>query len=314
MLARAEEKLQGNELALNSTQQTNVTALQTLLAGLVDYAGLFPPAGLAMGNAVANYAEYRAGEDSFMLGRFVTPVVRFGKFEAAFLGLPAHEGVWQISALLGEDISADMAAIAELNVRLAGHVVVDSVEVKTAVVADIRRLATLLPPGITAYCELDPTRWAAHIQAVKECGLRAKIRTGGLVPEAFPQADAIAEFLALCAAQRVAFKATAGLHHPLRCERALTYETDAPRGVMHGFLNVFLAAALAIRTAPREEIIALLLDSSPAQFHSGEDGLRWRDRTFSYAEVRRMRSEFSISFGSCSFTEPLADLKELGLL
>ena len=34
-----------------------------------------------------------------------------------------------------------------------------------------------------------------------------------------------------------------GLHHPVRGEYPLTYAPDAPRGVMHGFLNVFLAAA-----------------------------------------------------------------------
>ena len=36
-----------------------------------------------------------------------------------------------------------------------------------------------------------------------------------------------------------------GLHHPIRAERALTYAPDSPRATMHGFLNVFAAAAFA---------------------------------------------------------------------
>ncbi len=34
-------------------------AIHTLMTGLIDYAGLFPPAGLPMREAVGNYAKYR---------------------------------------------------------------------------------------------------------------------------------------------------------------------------------------------------------------------------------------------------------------
>jgi len=299
-----------------------VTALQELLTGLVDYAGLFPPAGLAMGTAVANYAGYRAGQDAFALGRFVTPVARFAKLEAAFNGLAQQHGCWHIAALLGEDWAADFAAIADLNHRMAGRMVVDSVEAKTAKVADIRRLATLTPPTITAYCELDPARWPAHIAAVKDCGLRAKIRTGGLVAQAFPAAEAIAEFLLHCVQNRVAFKATAGLHHPVRCTRPLTYEADAPSGTMHGFLNVFLAAALALRGADAPAIAAFLNspDGTPdaatpaATFAANQDTLEWQGETFTAGFLHQVRTSFAIAFGSCSFTEPLEDLRELKIL
>ena len=40
------------------------SALRTLVAGVVDYAGLFPPASLGMRDAVANYADYRASDQS----------------------------------------------------------------------------------------------------------------------------------------------------------------------------------------------------------------------------------------------------------
>src|SRR6185503_6096765 len=68
----------------------------------------------------------------------------------------------------------------------------------------------------------------------------AKVRTGGVTPEAFPAPGKLAEFISACHGAGVPFKATAGLHHPVRAEYPLTYEPGCPRGVMHGFLNVFL--------------------------------------------------------------------------
>ena len=46
-------------------------ASHILLEGLVDYAGLYPPAALAMSSAVRQYAQYRAAGSGWMLGRFV---------------------------------------------------------------------------------------------------------------------------------------------------------------------------------------------------------------------------------------------------
>ena len=60
-----------------------MTALRALLAGIVDYAGLFPPAGLDMPAAVRNYASYRTDDHAWMLGRFVVPASRLGKCDAA---------------------------------------------------------------------------------------------------------------------------------------------------------------------------------------------------------------------------------------
>jgi hypothetical protein len=139
-------------------------------------------------------------------------------------------------------------------------------------------------------------------------GLRAKIRTGGLTPEAFPSSQDIAQFLRQCAQHGVAFKATAGLHHPIRCVRPLTYEPDAPRGTMHGFINVFMAAALL----PHAE--AILEEADPQAFAFDDDTASWRNHAVMTDDLARVREEFAISFGSCSFEEPVKDLQELGWL
>ncbi|HET8796166.1 MAG TPA: hypothetical protein VFO89_00655, partial [Thermoanaerobaculia bacterium] len=180
-------------------------SLHTLLAGLIDYAGLFPPAALPMDEAVRNYARYRDGGHAWALGKFVVTEER------------AHEVPGDFSlSILGID------------------------EVKAATPDDVARIAET-SAGRTVYVEITDL---ALLDAIARHGLRAKIRTGGVTADAFPSPQTIARFLRACRERGVAFKATAGLHHPLRCVRPLTYEPDAPTGTMHGFLNVFLAAAM----------------------------------------------------------------------
>ncbi len=107
---------------------------------------------------------------------------------------------------------------------------------------------------------------------------------------------------------RVPFKVTAGLHHPLRCIRPLTYEPNAPAGTMNGFLNVFIAAALP------QFAEKILVEENPRAFAFDDGGAWWRDRRITIDELTRMRKHVAISFGSCSFEEPLADLREIGWL
>jgi hypothetical protein len=146
------------------------------------------------------------------------------------------------------------------------------------------------------------------LDSIRRRGLRAKIRTGGITPDAFPAVGNIAEFLRACKARGVAFKATAGLHHPLRCVKALTYEPNAPTGTMHGFLNVFLAAALI------DHAEAILAETDPAAFAFEDGQASWRGHAVTTGELRAMRRDFATSFGSCSFEEPVNDLRSLGWL
>ncbi len=129
-----------------------------------------------------------------------------------------------------------------------------------------------------------------------------------------PDARPLAHFVASCASLGVPFKATAGLHHPVRAEHALTYEKGAPRGTMHGFLNVFSAAAFARKGMPEGEIETVLKETDASAFRLDEEGLALGDRRASSDELVRARQRFATSFGSCSFKEPVADLKSLGVI
>jgi len=248
-----------------------------LFARLIDYAGLFPPAALPMTQAVSNYARYRDGEHAWMLGKFIVPAERVDE------------------ALCHPDRSEGSACLAQTDLSVLG---VDEVKATTA--ADIARIERK-----DVYVEVTDL---SLIKVIAEHGLRAKIRTGGVTAEAFPSAERVAAFIRECAEHGVAFKATAGLHHPIRCIKPLTYEADAPRGMMHGFVNVFLAAALI---AHAEEI---LLEREAQAFAFDDDCASWRGHRIATDDLARIRAEFAISFGSCSFEEPVSDLKELGWL
>ncbi|HST07500.1 MAG TPA: hypothetical protein VLJ83_04975, partial [Gemmatimonadaceae bacterium] len=141
-------------------------------------------------------------------------------------------------------------------------------------------------------------------------GRSAKIRTGGVTPDAFPPPVAVVAFIEECLRARVPFKATAGLHHPLRGEYRLTYESGSPTWTMYGYLNVFLAAVLLHSGESREVALQVLEESDPASFVFSENFLTWRGRRLTSAQVRAAR-EFAISFGSCSFREPIDELAAL---
>ena len=146
---------------------------------------------------------------------------------------------------------------------------------------------------------------------MKKLGAFAKIRSGGVVPEAIPSMNQLADFILRCAELRLPFKATAGLHHPIRASHPLTYEADSPRAAMHGFINVFLAAAFA--WAGRTDLQPLLSETDPGAFRFDEQA-HWRDWSLTADQVREARCNFAHSFGSCSFTEPVESLQQLGWL
>lgn len=126
-------------------------ALFNLIAGAVDYAGLFPPAGLPLQEVVQNYATYLESDQRAMLGRLIIPAMRLSEFEQEADGLlPANEDgqPWRISALVPPietqtDVSKTsafdtaIAAIESLNEKhraSGGRAVVDAIEVNTPTV------------------------------------------------------------------------------------------------------------------------------------------------------------------------------------
>jgi hypothetical protein len=246
-------------------------SLRALLGNLIDYAGMFPPASLTREVAIARYSAYRSSEHAWMLGRFVISAAQMD-------GLPGELG-WGFALLSDADYPR----------------------------ADVIESKEIISTAKPTYCEVS----IEQLDQVKKAGSFAKIRTGGITPDAIPSVHSLAAYVIHCAERRLPFKATAGLHHPIRRVHRLTYEPDACSAIMHGFINVFLAAGFAWHG---EREIQPILDETDASAFRFDDRAHWRDLSLSIEEVTEARRSFAHSFGSCSFEEPIEGLQTLGWL
>jgi hypothetical protein len=293
-------------------------SVRALLEGTVDYAGLFPPAGLSMSEAVINYATYRNSNYSWMLGRFVLSVAQLDEFiESAdeFISRDP-DTVWRLSGLAGEDLTDTVRRVRDFNSKYSPSVTIDSLEVKAASTSKIENTVNAVPPEINTYFEIAlDEKFADLLSEIAIKGKRAKIRTGGLTSDAFPKTREIIRFVRTCLAANVPFKATAGLHHPVRCFKPLSYEPDAPKGTMHGFLNLFLMSGFA-REGYRQNLLEEVMeDEFEEVFKFDDSAATWRDEyRLSLFQIETLRATGIQSFGSCSFDEPVADLQKLGIL
>ena len=321
-------------------------ALRAFLAGLVDYAGLFPPAALALEPALDLYGRYRTGPDAWMLGRFLVPAARLGDADP-LVETVAGEAPVAFSVLGGRvsgppprDAAGSFLASTEALVASArafearhhGRATVDAFEVRTA--PALARDADALAGALGAL-RLDgptgPARMAVEVpymdapdaaepaaHAVAEANRKVgeahgrlgrsafavKFRCGG---EGVPSPEALARALTAARRAGVAFKATAGLHHPLR-------HTDAAGDAAHGFVNVFGGAVLAHVHSLAADDLAEILDSRDASEWRLGDTLAWRRLEARPDQVAGARESVATAYGSCSFDEPRDDLRALGWL
>jgi hypothetical protein len=293
-------------------------AIRILTTEVIDYAGLFPPSQISMPEAVLNYATYRASNYGWMLGRFILPVPRLEEFldsAGEFLSTGSRLP-WRLSVLAGEDINATIKQVNEFNRVNGKGAVIDVIEVKANTVSKIENTVKILPEGLRAYFEISTGHtFVDLVMALSVRRQRAKIRTGGVTNADFPSSREIIRFVRTCMAANVPYKATAGLHHPLRCFKPLTYAPDAPQGTMHGFLNMLLMTGFA-RESFRPSLLEELMEEEFEEvFAFSDGGVAWRNEHFlTNAHLRLIRERGMNSFGSCSFDEPVADLRELGLL
>jgi hypothetical protein len=288
-------------------------ALQSLLTGLIDYAGLFPPAGLAMDAAVRNYDSYVHGKYSWMLGRLIIPANCLADYEEAVRIAHIDASAWRLSVLA---TMADVERVTRFNADKRDRLgEIDVLEIKAANPREIHD-AALAYGGYQLYFETPPEKWPSLLQATAVAKARAKIRTGGEVTSAIPEESRVLEFLRIASQRRLAFKATAGLHHPMRAMQRLTYKPDSPQAVMHGFLNVFCAAVLLWHEPGQRQEAAWLLSERDADAITMDEAMTWHNSgvTLTAEQIHEARERFCIGFGSCSFTEPIDDLRKLGWL
>jgi hypothetical protein len=315
-----------------------VVSLKNFCDKIIDYAGLFPPASLELGQAFHNFVFYSQGEYRWMLGKFIIPAKRLaelgsllddmtidGKVPLSVLG-SGSESVAEFNELF----ISDVAAIKEFASKYSGSVSIDAFEVRLPseifrnednsglqdIVSGISTtLENTLGKNIPVFYEVSLTidyeaeiiRTVESIGSINRgCGY--KLRTGGIEPNAFPEPEVIAFAIMTCCEFDVPMKCTAGLHHPIR------HYNDEVKANMHGFMNVFAAGILAYTSNLDEsEIVEVLTDEDPYEFMFTENGLTWNENEITNSEIKTAREKFMLSYGSCSFNEPIDDLKAMEL-
>lgn len=268
-----------------------------LFEGLFDYAGLFPPAGLPMNLAVRNYCDYQRGPNRRMLNTLVVPANRLQEFSGA---ANSHQGCnWRLS-VLSSDWEQDETLVADFRGTGVGG---EIISIETRVVEDV---PTIRQAFKNVYVELPlGSSLRTSIPRLKSLGANAKIRMGGLTEDAFPSCIAAAEFFVTCAEHAVAFKATAGLHHPFRSRHMTCDKPGALSVDMHGFINVLQAVHSALGGNAVSEVAK--------ELECSEENALSADTLADHSKLTQARSLFH-SIGSCSFEEPIDELEKLGWL
>jgi hypothetical protein len=320
-------------------------SLRAMLSEIVDYAGLFPPAGLELEPAIRNFAEYRTHTHCWLLSRFICPTGRLASLTEFADELFSADAPFRFSVLgRGGDnresfcanLREDFAAIQSFCEHYGVRVFIDAFEVKlpadwagsnttgrffrrVSQVAD--EAGMLIGPrffevSLDGDWRNDVSRAAEHLADFNGDSERSnqppagfKLRCGGLEAAAFPTCEQVATVIELCRDAAVPLKFTAGLHHPIRHHNA------GVRTQMHGFINVFTAGILAYSLGlEHHDIRAIIEEEDPNAFSFSEDFLGWNDAEATISEIRYARKHRVVSFGSCSFEQPWRDLKQLGWL
>ncbi|GAA2158152.1 hypothetical protein [Actinomadura napierensis] len=271
-----------------------MTDLPAFARGLCDDAAVFPPGLAPLADAVPAHRRHRAAPYAALVGPLVLPATALDQLYPLVTSDPLD---LSITAPNGPAQAANaVAAAADLPVVV--HAV--EVAVPTGMTAsDLVHGLELLDVPVYVEVPRDERR-PAVIDALAATGHRAKFRTGGVHANLYPAPDELAAGVVAAVRAGVPFKATAGLHHPVR-------NTDPETGFhQHGFLNLLLATDAAMHGAGPAELTAVLADRDAASIAARIAGLG--DARAAFA-----RSRF-LSFGTCSITDPLTELAALGLL
>jgi hypothetical protein len=286
---------------------TSPSSLRTLLARAIDYAGLFPPAALSMEAAVAEYARARESAESWALGRFVVPVGRLEEFRRVLGAAVGPLSPWPVSLTFGgawvQELAAATAALGDGGQGF----LVEAIEFPVAGREELRDRLAQASGFPMRYAEL-PLGSAVEplfLELAAAPRAAAKFRTGGLVPDAVPEPEALLWGLATALRCEVPFKCTAGLHHAISGTYPLTDEPTSAVAWMYGYLNLFCAVAALLDGQPMTVARSILVEEDPRAFRADERALRWHALEFGPATLGAVRQRAMHGFGSCSFREPV---------
>jgi uncharacterized ParB-like nuclease family protein len=283
---------------------TGAAGVSPLFAHLVDDAGLFPPEALTMTEATARHRHDSAAGHPVLTHRFLCTT---GDLPALLDALHPEERF-----RVGLITHLDPTTVASALARTADDPRVELVGVEgplpfgpDPLTAAMRALTALddLPQRASGYVEipLAGDRPPVDVLRLLTQGRRAaKVRCGGLRAELFPSCQSLGAFIHACVTEDVPFKATAGLHHAVR------YRDERTGFIHHGFLNLLLAVCRVVDGGTAEAATAVLESADT-------EALAAEARQVSMATAATARALF-VAYGSCSTSEPIDDLRALGLV
>jgi hypothetical protein len=266
-----------------------------LFERMFDDAAVFPPGNAPLVEAVAAHTSHESAPYAKTIGPFVLAAKdlpdlasRVSRFAPQSLRLSMTVPLGELATAVREVAELEAVELSGIEVSVPGGI--SAAEVMRA----LRRDA---PSVVPLFVEVPrDERREAFIAALPGTAVSAKLRTGGVRPDAYPDELELAQALMVLVQQGVEFKATAGLHHALR-------NTDPETGFeQHGFLNILIATARAQAGAGVDELRAALAA---------------RDAETVVDSVRELGSDVRNgfrSFGTCSVIEPISELIDLGLL
>jgi hypothetical protein len=295
-------------------------SLKNFMTGLIDYAGLFPPASLDIQTVLDNYTAYLEREEGWMLGRCVLPASQLYRvashpgFRCSVIVSPAvsQEELDQLqnfSSMEGhvEMVETRFPENSNSPDRCSEHLLQLHSKFGQAGLQDIQLFVETknVADAALAIATFNNSRSGGEV--ISNVGY--KLRCGGLEKQAFPSPEKVAKVIGICRERDIPIKFTAGMHLPLR-----NYSAGI-EVMQHGFINIFGAALLCwgCNLSP-EEIAECLCEDTAHHFHFMDGSFSWKDKMISSSELKRLRQSKVISFGCCSFTEPVEGLRSLGFL
>jgi hypothetical protein len=320
-------------------------SIQPFLTGIIDYAGLYPPASLSLEDAFSKYIDHTSSRNSWMLSRFVAGTKYLSELSELVQKHPDAPIPFPVAVAAAPSDSLDAfkdvvrdtkRSILEVVEGSDKQVVVPSLEIKLPTALFEHSNTSLLEEAIgfisdefasspdlpkevffeisgfsfnKEYADMITKALSDQTAGNPLSVIGFKIRCGGVEAFHFPPTGYLAHAISVSFQKEIPLKFTAGLHHPVR------HYNDSVSTKMHGFLNVFGSAMLCYNSSlSKSEIQNMLEDEDPNNFVFSESGFSWKSHSITVDEVQNLRSLYVTSFGSCSFEEPIEDLQELALL
>lgn len=322
-----------------NTLQNTTPSLASFMHGLIDYAGLFPPAKLNLHDTLKNMLRGQKFTESWMISSLVLPVNQLDNLIVTLIDLGEADAFFPISFVASraesekdffDTLNTDIKRIKEFfELHPSFSVKAFEIALPTSIchsgnTGDLSLFvkdtaSILIEAKLNPFIEVAAgENWisAMHttVSAISELNEGSsdkasfKIRCGGIKPQMMPPSENIAHTILYCKEKNISLKATAGLHHPIK------HFNDELGGIMHGFINVFGSAILTkVNDISFETLVKMLNDESENSFIFSGNTLSWKNFSVNSEEIKNYRS-FITSYGSCSFDEPIEDLQTLKLL